>query len=100
MISRAMSAAAPCFSGGAPAACGNRIRGSLSDGFVARVRYIAVNVLSSTVHFLTVTICLFRLTVCHTWVWGPMMFTAAMVAMLGGGLVGSCMSLTAGLGGR
>lgn len=94
-----MSAATPHFFGGAPTARGSSIRRWLSEGFMAGVGYIAAAILSCAVLFPTMTICFRRLTVCHVWVWGPVMLVAAIIVILGGGLVGNCISFTASLGG-
>lgn len=94
LISRAMSTAAPRFSRG------DRICHSLSESFRAEVRDIGAAVLSYAVLLPTVTICFLQLAVCYTWVWGPVIFGAAMTVMLGGALVGSWTFVTISLGGK
>lgn len=95
-----MFAATPRFSGVATATGEERICRWLSEGFMVWVGYIAAAVFSCAVPLSTMTICFLRLTVCHTWVCGTVMFAVAMIAILGSGLVGICMSVTAGLGDR
>lgn len=66
LISSAMSAAALQFSVAAPAARGERIQRSLSEGFTARVAYIVAAVHFSADSRRMVPICSLRSTVYHT----------------------------------
>lgn len=98
LISRAMSAATLCFSTAISAARGKRIRSSLSEGFMAKVRYVVSFVLFCAHSRLTVTVCFLQLTVCYTYISRLVMDETAMVAMLGLGLIWSWTSVTSGLG--
>lgn len=56
---------------------------------MAGVMYIFTIVLSYTDTRPTVIICFLQLTICHTYVWGPVMTVAAEVVMLELGQIGS-----------
>lgn len=89
LISSPICAAAPHLFVAASTVTRNRIRRSLSKGFTAAVRYVSVPVLSLAEPRPMVTIRFLWLTVCHTWVLGPVIPKAAIVAIQGSGLVGS-----------